>query len=137
MKIPFVLENIDYYDTDCDIMVRGRMRGLCSLLSNTYFLVDAAELHKNTIKKVIFNGPATIVFWNDGTKTVVKCCGEAFDPEKGLAMAIAKKALGNEGNYYNVFRKFLPKKEESELTNPIRDAFNENMRLLREALLRL
>ena len=25
------------------------------------------------IKKVIFNDPATIVFWEDGTKTVVKC----------------------------------------------------------------
>ena len=28
------------------------------------------------IKKVIFNAPATIVFWDDGTKTVVKCENE-------------------------------------------------------------
>lgn len=50
------------------------------------------------IENVIFNDPATIVFWLDGTKTVVKC-GEddIFDPEKGLAMAIAKKSLGNQG----------------------------------------
>ena len=62
------------------------------------------------IKKVIFNDPATIVFWRDGSKTVVKAQPEEeFDPEKGLAMAIAKKALGNEGNYYNTFKKFLPK----------------------------
>lgn len=48
------------------------------------------------IKDVIFNGPATIVKWSDGTKTVVKCCkGDLFDPEKGLAMAISKKALGD------------------------------------------
>lgn len=61
------------------------------------------------IKKVIFNDPATIVFWKDGTKTVVKC-GDSeygFDPEKGLAMAIAKRALGNEGNYYNEIRKWV------------------------------
>lgn len=45
--------------------------------------------------------PATIVFWADGTKTVVKALYEKFDPEKGLAMAIAKKALGNRGNYFN------------------------------------
>lgn len=33
---------------------------------------------------VIFNGPATIVFWNDGTKTVVKCSdGDEYDPESG------------------------------------------------------
>lgn len=63
------------------------------------------------IKKVIFNKPATIVLWADGTKTVVKVQGkEKFNKEKGLAMAIAKKALGNQGNYYNEFDKWL--KEE-------------------------
>lgn len=62
------------------------------------------------IEKVIFNDPATIVFWRDGSKTVVKAqTNETFDPEKGFAMAIAKKALGNEGNYYETFKKFLPK----------------------------
>lgn len=59
------------------------------------------------IDKVIFNAPATIVFWSDGTKTVVKADNEPFDKEKGLALAIAKKALGNKGNYYNVFKKFI------------------------------
>lgn len=62
------------------------------------------------IKDVIFNPPATIVFWKDGTKTVVKA-GEfdTYDPEKGLAMAITKKVLGNEGKYYNEIRKWLDK----------------------------
>lgn len=60
------------------------------------------------IKKVIFNNPATIIFWTDGTKTVVKAQGkEKYDKEKGIAMAIAKKALGNEGNYYDTFKEFL------------------------------
>lgn len=46
-------------------------------------------------KKVIFNAPATIVYWSDGSKTVVKCKkDEIFDREKGLAMAISKKVLG-------------------------------------------
>ena len=63
------------------------------------------------IKKVVFNDPATIVFWSDGTKTVVKCGeNDEYNPEKGLAMAIAKRALGNEGNYYNQFKKWLPEK---------------------------
>ena len=53
------------------------------------------------IENVMFKDPATIVFWADGTKTVVKALYEKFDPEKGLAMAIAKKALGNGGNYFN------------------------------------
>lgn len=65
------------------------------------------------IEKVIFNDPATIVFWSDGNKTVVKCENEKFDPEKGLAMAIAKKLLGgNQGYYYEVFKKWVPKKKK-------------------------
>ena len=62
------------------------------------------------IKDVIFNYPATIVFWTDGTKTVVKCQGDdVYDPEKGLAMAISKKALGNKRDYYHTFLKCLKK----------------------------
>lgn len=62
------------------------------------------------IKDVMFNGTATIVFWADDTKTVVKAVGEEFDPEKGLAMAIAKKALGNKGNYFNKIKKWTTKR---------------------------
>ena len=66
-----------------------------------------------TIKDVIFNPPATIVFWADGTKTVVKAQTEdSFDPEKGLAMAISKKALGNKYDYYNPFKKWVKKFEK-------------------------
>lgn len=61
------------------------------------------------IVKVIFNEPATIIIWDDGTKTVVKAQkGEVFDKEKGLAMAVVKKAFGNNGNYYNEFKKWIP-----------------------------
>lgn len=69
---------------------------------------------KDPIEKVIFNDPATIVCWTDGTKTIVKAQDEPFDPEKGLAMAISKKYFGNEGNYYDIFRKWLPKDEIPE-----------------------
>lgn len=61
------------------------------------------------IDRVIFNDPATIVFWKDGTKTVVKCQeGDTYSPESGLAIAIAKKALGNKGNFNDVFKKHIP-----------------------------
>lgn len=76
-----------------------------------------AELHRKMaleIKKVIFNNPATIVFWMDGTKTVVKAANEDFDPEKGLAMAIAKKALGNEGNYFNKIKEWTESYNEAD-----------------------
>lgn len=59
------------------------------------------------IEKVIFNEPATIILWKDGTKTVVQAQdGEPFDKEKGLAMAFMKKVCGNKGNYNEIFRKF-------------------------------
>ena len=63
---------------------------------------------KEDIKKVIFNDPATIVYWKDGTKTVVKCQdGDVYDKEKGLAMCITKKFFGNKGNFNKVFNKFI------------------------------
>lgn len=57
------------------------------------------------VKKVIFHDPATIVYWKDGTKTVVKCQDEEFDKEKGLLAAIAKKAYGNKGSFNNIIKK--------------------------------
>ena len=67
------------------------------------------------IKKVLYKNPATIVFWEDGSKTAVVCHKkDAYDPEKGLAMAILKKMNGNTGSYYKVFKKWLPKEEEKD-----------------------
>ena len=44
------------------------------------------------IKKVIFNPPATIVFWEDGAKTVVKCAdGEVFNESAGVALCFMKR----------------------------------------------
>ena len=67
------------------------------------------------IKRVHFSGPVTCVIWSDGTKTIVRCGeNDTVDYEKGLAMAIAKRVLGtneNRSNYYDVFKKYLPKPE--------------------------
>ena len=67
------------------------------------------------IKNVIFDEPATIVYWVDGSKTVVVCQeGDIYDEEKGLAMAIAKKALGNNyaagGRFKKAFKNALRRK---------------------------
>ena len=68
------------------------------------------NVREGRIKDVKFSGPATIVFWTDGTKTVVKCRkGDKFDPEKGIAMACAKKLLGNEDGYHKEFAKYIDK----------------------------
>lgn len=68
-----------------------------------------------SIVNVIFNEPATIVFWSDKSKTVVKAQnGEPFDPEKGLAMAILKRMQGNKGNYNNEFHQWTKNYQPKE-----------------------
>lgn len=48
------------------------------------------------IKQVIFNNPATIIVWQDGTKTVVKCQdGDTYDKEKGFLVCYLKGVVGN------------------------------------------
>lgn len=60
------------------------------------------------LAKVIFNGPATIVFWEDGTKTIVKCAeGDKNDPKVGLLYAIAKKKFGNNSRIHKEIDKFV------------------------------
>lgn len=57
----------------------------------------------------IFNNPHTIVLWGDKTKTIVKCQeGDVYSPETGLFTCIAKKRLGNKGNFNDVFKKHIP-----------------------------
>lgn len=59
-----------------------------------------------SIKKVIFNKPATVVIWGDNTKTVVKCAdGEEYSEEVGLAMCIAEKYCGNYSQFKKAVRK--------------------------------
>lgn len=105
-------EYTDYYKHDVDkqylIVGRGASKTIemyKQMLNARYGIGTERMLPE--IADVIFSGPATIVQWKDGTKTVVKCSeGENFDPEKGLVMAITKKALGNKGNYYETIKKW-------------------------------
>jgi hypothetical protein len=70
----------------------------------------ASATNTAAIKDVIFAPPATIVYWSDGSKTVVKCSEkDVFDPEKGLAMAIAKHCGGNKGSYYKEIQNWVEK----------------------------
>lgn len=96
-------------------------------LEHGYFYVDSGLC--TTISKVIFNPPATIVYWSDNTKTVVKAQnGEPFDPEKGLAMAVMKKSFGNKGSYYNEVKKWCEpylEEHEEETCNDVKDDLSE------------
>ena len=106
---------LDQVKRNYDLEVKNYIRAYeLDLSLYPYFKPNTTNTTKlPEIKDVIFNEPATIILWADGTKTVVKCQeGEGYDPEKGMAMAISKKALGNKGNYCEVFKKWLPEEEE-------------------------
>ena len=88
--------------------------GIKNAFTSNDLTAHIQKIMRNSIKKIIFNDPATIIIWGNGDKTIVKCGeGEFYDPEKGMAMAIAKHFLGDKGNYYKTFKKWLPKENET------------------------
>lgn len=129
-KISYLCERCsrrDDGDIECALCDRGNMFIERKRYSNYYDYArrdiestrKIATTLQFTIKNVIFNAPATIVMWGDGTKTVVKCQdGDVYDAEKGLAMAISKKALGNKGNFNEVFKKWLPEEDVVDMMYP-------------------
>ena len=71
------------------------------------------------IERIIFNPPATVVYWIDGTKTVVKAMeGEKYEKYAGFAMACMKKMFGSTGAAKHIMAEYddtpepKPKKEE-------------------------
>lgn len=55
------------------------------------------NLYKNLpsmVEKIVYNGPATIIFWSDGTKTVIKCHeGDQFDEVTGFLLCCLRKMM--------------------------------------------
>ena len=112
-EVPFYISRIEKEKMkEMSATVHMEVRNYANSIYGKGANLNRSTPAKLTIKNVIFNDPATIVMWSDGTKTVVKAENEPYDPEKGLAMAYVKKHEGNHGNYYNLFRKFLPNKNE-------------------------
>lgn len=81
--------------------------------------------------KLIVNGPATVILWSDGTKTVAKCNkDEPFDPEKGVAIAIAKRFVSS-NKLNKLFDDALSQINDSD-NNPL-NALLESIRAATEA----
>lgn len=120
---PFVVVDENDFERDINNRMNGKEKELEAALMRrmTNITYGAYSNRANCkifvtpqIKNVIFNSPATIVFWNDGTKTVVKCQNnEEFDPEKGITMAFFKKMHGNTGHYFEEIKKWTDKYEGS------------------------
>ena len=102
-----------YYSYGYDVQHLSKFDDIINLIKKEISedgIIQKGSRSVPEIEKVIFDNPATIVLWGDGTKTVVKLQSDdpaAFDKEKGLITAIAKKALGNEDRYYEELKKYL------------------------------
>lgn len=109
-EIPVTITNMETerfsYESIMKIKLNGIVDGRSSVGYKNPRCIGVPKIPSDmTYKRVIFNDPATIVIWEDGSKTIVKCQkGDVYDPEKGLALCFMKKALGNKGNFNNVLK---------------------------------
>lgn len=110
-------------------MTAREMYEKCIATDSSLFVYKAV-IDPLEIEKVVFNPPATIILWADHTKTVVKCQGDdEFDPEKGMAMAFMKKALGNTGAYNKEITKWCGEYEKKVACTRDNGKFDENLLL--------
>lgn len=77
------------------------------------FIMRLNEVNCNSLYprpvKIIYNPPATIVLWTDGTKTVVKCCEEdEYNEYYGFLCALGKKMFGTNSH----LKKLIDEKAE-------------------------
>lgn len=77
-----------------------------------FYGVKRKENTMMTPDRVIFNGPATIAFWPDGTKTVVKCAeGDdvIFDRKTAIMWCFMKKMFGTTSHVNKMFDELIRK----------------------------
>lgn len=71
----------------------------------TWGLTRQQKLNPNNIEKVIFNPPATIVIFKDGTKVVSKAHKEDFDEEKGFMACMMRIMFNSRGEFDRLIEK--------------------------------
>lgn len=86
--------------------------------SITAYSTSVPDLNKIYIKQVIYSKPATIVFWNDGTKTIAKCHGDdIYSPETGLVICCFKKLVGGSA-VKDLLRDWVVDEDDMDYDNP-------------------
>ena len=67
------------------------------------------------VKRIIKNGPAMVVFWKDGTKTVVKRRkGDKDNVYYAFCAALAKKVYGNNSKVNHIVKDIVDETKKSE-----------------------
>lgn len=76
-------------------------------------------------KRILQNGPVTVVFWGDGTKTIVRRSeNSADDPYSAFCAALAKKIYGNNSRVKKILEKKTVKAKVKEKKGEKKDGGN-------------
>lgn len=106
-----LINNIDRVNTIDTSIIDDLVKEAREYVSHTS-LKERNNIKMPKIKEVIFNNPATIIYWRDGTKTVVKCQPEdTYDKEKGFIAACMKKICGNDNTFNKIINEWCNNSE--------------------------
>ena len=95
-KSPFDISFVPYNSPSIEIKADLSKDAWAGMLFSRPKNRDTESITVPAVKRIVYNDPATIVFWQDGTKTVVKCMdGEPFEKYAGFCAALAKKVFGS------------------------------------------
>lgn len=115
MAITEITTTPNYYNNLLEISTKGHLVRTKTRSFNAT-LIDPYE----SIQKIIVNGPATIIFWDDGTKTIVKYRKVGKSKSNwhvAIVWAIAKKLAGSRNRLEKHICKnseFISKKSANE-----------------------
>lgn len=96
-------------------------------------LIGGTDEMKNVdVKKIIFSGPKTIVFWNDGTKTIVSMSKDEakFDPEAAFCAAYTKKMFGVNSKIKRIIKEKSNYEEWKEKEEPENQLYRLGLKAL-------
>ena len=100
---------LDPIDMD-KLYVNQTAKDLAKFFSNNKNGKNKTHRERDIVERVVHNPPATIVFWKDKTKTVVKQQdGDVYDPEHGFMAACTKKLFGNDNQFNYEIKWHVPK----------------------------
>lgn len=98
-------DDVEFYE-DAEEDAEPEPEEMCEDAPMAGVMSDMGVLNdpRDMVDRIIANPPATIIFWKNGDKTVVRCSpDDKYDIEKGIAVAFMKYMFGNGGKFNELF----------------------------------
>lgn len=114
-KLPYSARTIPTEYRCSDITYSSYTPSSVTMVPSKFYAKYKNEYFKPNFmpKKIIYNDPATIVFWQDGTKTVVKRSpSEQFNKYNAFCAALAKRIFENNSQVNKIVQSGIMQKPE-------------------------